>query len=90
MIHAFAVPIRPGKSEAFRRMAAEALGERRAEFSELQRRSGVVAEYNWIQPTPTGDLAIAVIETGDDQGMRDRMVVALAGMPEPFTSWFRE
>lgn len=90
MLHAFAVPIRPGKGDAFRRMAAEVRGPRLAEFSELQRRSGVIEEYNWIQVTPTGELAIALIDISDDDGMRDRMVSALAEMPESFSTWFRQ
>lgn len=90
MFHAFAVPIRAGKSEAFRHLAGEVRGPRLADFSELQRRSGVLEEYNWIQATPAGDLAIALIKVLDDDGMRDRMVCALAGMPEPFSSWFRQ
>jgi hypothetical protein len=54
MKHAFAVPILPGRTAAFRQMCAEIQGPRLAAFSELQHRCGVVGEWNWIQSGPTG------------------------------------
>jgi hypothetical protein len=59
MAYLFAAPIPPGKTDAVRRFIAETLGPRKAEYDDLQRRSGVTEEAYWLQVDPAADDAIA-------------------------------
>ena len=85
MAYAFAGPIRPGQTAACRRLIADCLGPRRAEYADLQRRSGVAEEAYWLQPGPEGDLLVVVSDS--DQAEFERIMAA----PETdFDRWFRE
>ena len=83
--YAFAAPIRPGQTEACRRMVAECLGPRRAEYADLQRRCGVTAEAYWLQPGPDGDLL--VVASDSDQAEFERI---MAAPQTDFDRWFRD
>ena len=85
MAYAFAAPIQPGQTEACRRLIAECLGPRRAEYADLQRRSGVAAEAYWLQPGPGGDLL--VVTSDSDQGEFERI---MADPQTEFDRWFRD
>ena len=85
MAYAFAGPILPGQTEACRRMVAECLGPRRAAYADLQRRSGVTEEADWLQHGPDGDLLVVVSDS--DQAAFEAI------MADPRTDvdrWFRE
>jgi Family of unknown function (DUF6176) len=82
---AFAAPILPGKTEAFRDwMRLE--GERRQEFEASRQRLGIVREAAWLQQTPAGDMAIIYMEAEDLQ----TALAGLATSQEPFDRWGRE
>lgn len=84
-----AVPIRPGKTEAFKRYLAEETGSHRSERDAFHRKNGIHREATWLQPTPDGDLAIFYFE-GDDL---DQIVAAFGEImtsDEPFLVWARE
>ncbi len=85
MAYAFAGPILPGQTEACRRFVAECLGPRRAEYADLQRRSGVTEEAYWLQRGPEGDLLVVV--SSNDQAAFEAIMAA----PETeFDRWFRD
>lgn len=89
MAYAFAVRIPPGKTEAMRSLIAENLGPRKADYDDLQRRSGMTGEAYWLQPDPEhGDTLIVVsdCEASDDQAFQ-----ALMADPQTdFDRWFRD
>ena len=85
MAYALAAPIRPGQTEACRRLIAECLGPRRAEYADLQRRSGVTEEAYWLQPGPAGDLL--VVASNSDQA---EFVGLMATPQTAFDRWFRD
>ena len=83
---AFALPLTPGKTEAWLRWGDELLGERRAEYEASRRRLGVTVERCFLQHTPQGDLNVVVLEAED-------LAVAfhrVATSQEPFDVWFSE
>jgi LmbE family N-acetylglucosaminyl deacetylase len=82
---AIAVPILPGKTEAWHRFVAELKGPRRAEYRAARRRLGV-RERIFLQQSPQGDLVIITVEGAD-------LVAAFSafiGLRDPFTLWFLE
>jgi hypothetical protein len=85
MRYAFAIPIQPGQTEACRAMYTELAGPRRAEFEDMQRRTGVTEEAYWLQTTPQGDSVI--MTSNSDQ----RDFLALMADPQTdFDRWFRD
>lgn len=85
MRYAFAIPIRPGQTESCRGMFAELAGPRRAEYEDMQRRTGVTEEAYWLQTTPQGDSLI--MTSNSDQ----RDFAALMAAPQTdFDRWFRD
>ncbi len=62
---AFALPIAPGKTDAFRAAQARFVDGRPVEFEASRRRLGVWAEHGFLQSTPTGPLAVVVFEVED-------------------------
>ena len=59
MLYAFADPIPPGKTDDVRRFYAELGRARKADYDEIARRSGVTAEWYWLQTGSDGDLVVA-------------------------------
>jgi hypothetical protein len=83
-MYAFAVPIPAGKTEAIRRLTDTCLGARKAEYDDMQRRSGVTEESYWLQADPTGDVMIVV--SNSDQ----RAFAAIMANPQTeFDRWYR-
>jgi hypothetical protein len=84
---AFAAPMLPGKTEADREaLTSCASGDRRAEHGASRKRAGIARESVWIQSTPTGDVAVVVIEAPDVQAAMG----SLATSEDPFDRWFRD
>ena len=86
MTYAFALPIKPGMTEASRKFGEEIIdGARRQEYADLQRRLGATNEQYFIQSTPEGDLLIVV---GEGAWTPPRQVMD----PEnnPFDRWYLE
>jgi len=82
--YSFVVPVLPGKTEAVRRLSAEASGPRRSEIDEFLRRVGIRKQEVWIQHTPNGDLCVVNLEA-DDPG---RLFEELASSNKPFDRWY--
>ena len=85
MAHAASLPIPAGKTEAVRYLLSESLGPRRAEYEDLQRRSGITEETYWLQSSPEGDVLI-VVSNRDQSGFMEIM----ANPQTPFDHWFRD
>jgi hypothetical protein len=85
-MEAMAVPIHPGKLEAWRSWCAELVGSRKAEFDDMNRRFGLTTHSAWHQANPDGsDLAIVVI---DGPGAPEFMGKLVRSNHE-FDTWFR-
>jgi hypothetical protein len=82
---AYAFPIQPGKTSAWRKWADELNGPRHEEFAAARERVGV-RERTFLQEAPQGDLVIVTIEGDDPAGAFNEM---MAGS-DPFTTWFLE
>ena len=82
---AYAFPIKPGQTPAWRTWADELNGPRSDEFATSRERVGV-RERTFLQETPQGDLVIVTIEGDDPAGAFNKM---MAGS-DPFTTWFLE
>lgn len=82
-----AFPILPGKLEAARAFAEEAMGDRRADFDEAQRRQGVTRETWSIQEMPDGSALVLVwFDSPDPQAA----IAEVVRDPSDFGVWFRE
>lgn len=83
----FIAPLLPGKTEADRAaMISCWRGDRKAAYESARRRLGITREAVYIQPTPSGDVAVVYLEADDIEA-------ALKGMAtsdDPFDSWFRD
>lgn len=82
----FAVPILPGKTEAWKQAAAEMTGPRRAEYEESRRRLGLTREVVSLQQTPEGDYVVVCLEGDDPEGVVSKYLNSDA----PFDRWFAE
>ena len=86
MSYALAARIPPGKTKAVRRLFAECLGPRRAEYDDLQRRAGLTEESYWLQRDP--DRGDQLLVFG-----RDDLAAFNAIMADPqtaFDRWYRD
>jgi hypothetical protein len=81
---AIALPILPGKTEAWEQWAAELNGPRRADYEDQRRRLGLKSESAFLQRTPGGDFAILVQEADD----YDAYMSNLRSSKTPFDAWF--
>ena len=86
MAYAFAVPIPSGKTEAVRRLTDACLGPRKAEYDDLQRRSGVTGESYWLQHDPEHGDTLIVVSNSDQLDFTEIM----AHPKTAFDRWYRE
>ena len=82
----FTLPLLPGTTDLDRdEMLACWRGERASEHRKSRARHGITREATWIQPTPTGDVVVVLLESGN-------LAASLSGIAtskEPFDAWFR-
>ena len=84
---ALAVPLLPGQTEASRIALASCwMGSRKEAFQDARRRAGIVREAVWIQPAPSGDIAVVYLEADDLAAA----FTQLGTSGEPFDRWFRD
>ena len=83
---AIAVPIPPGKLEAWEAWMAEVNGTRKAEFDDMNQRFGITAHRAWLQQTPDGQHLVIAVHDG--QG-GDEFMGRLATSDNEFDKWFR-
>ena len=83
---ALALPLVPGKLEAWRAFRTELTGARAEAYQGFMKRLGLSREQAFHQPTPEGDIAVLVI-AGEDPGA---MFGKLVGSTDPFDRWYVE
>lgn len=83
------LPLRPGKTEAFKRYVTEETGPRRSERDAFHRKHGIHREANWLQSTPDGDLVIVYFEAEDVANVWAALGEIMTS-DEPFLVWARE
>ncbi|WP_033443026.1 hypothetical protein [Saccharothrix sp. NRRL B-16314] len=82
----FVLPILPGRTDDDREaMTSCWRGHRQEAFEASRQRLGITREAVWIQPTPTGDVAVVYVEADD----LPTVFEGLATSQEPFDRWFR-
>jgi hypothetical protein len=85
-MEAMAVPIKPGKLEAWESWCAELNGPRKAEFDDMNQRLGLTTHASWHQVNPDGsDLAVVVIDGPGAPTFFGKMVAS----DHEFDTWFR-
>lgn len=85
-MEAMAVPIKPGKVEAWESWCAELRGPRKAEFEDFNQRYGLTTHGSWLQANPDGsNLAVIVI---DGPGASE-LLGKMATSDHEFDTWFR-
>lgn len=83
----FAAPLRTGTTALDREeMLSCWTGERSEDHIASRRRHGISREGVWIQSTPTGDVAVILIESTD----LSAALLGIATSQEPFDIWFRD
>ena len=82
----FAVPILPGKTEAWKQAATSLTTDRKADFDDFNQRFGITRHVGSLQQTPQGDFAVVFIE-GDDP---DSVLGKMQQSEHPFERWFVE
>ena len=82
----FAVPILPGKTEAWKQAVSEIRGPRKSEYEESRRRMGVTREVVSLQQSPDTDYVVVCLEGDDPAGVVSRYLHS----DEPFDRWFAE
>lgn len=85
MAYALVNQIPAGKVEALRNVFSESLGPRKAEYQDMQRRSGITEEAYWIQSGPDGDYLIVVSNRDQDAFME-----IMADPQTDYDRWFRQ
>lgn len=86
---ALAVPIQPGKTEAFLAYVQELQNGRRADEEAFHRSVGTHRASAWLQRTPQGNLAVIYWEGDDPDTYKTGLEQLLRG-DEPFGAWVRE
>ena len=84
-MEAFAFPILPGKTEAFKQFTRELSGPRKAEHAASRKRLGVKQETVFLQQTPMGDMAV-VVSDGDKDFAQTSQAIAMS--KDPFDVYF--
>lgn len=82
---AMALPLLPGKTDAWKRWVQEMAGARMSGFQASRKRLGITREASFLQQTPQGDMAILYIEAEDIA----RVFQGLAISQDPFDALFR-
>ena len=79
-------PFLPARPTRFAASTEECLGPRKAEYDDLQRRSGVIEESYWLQHDPAqGDMLVVVSDSDPDAGTE-----VMANPQTDFDRWFRD
>ena len=83
---ALAVPILPGKLDAWKEFHEQLDGLHRWDFEDQQRRLGLQRHRVWLQETGGAHLAL-VVQEGEDP---ERARAILTSSTHPFDVWFKE
>lgn len=83
---ATAIPLLPGKSEAWRRWVQELQGSRHAEYVAALRRWGIRQAHFWIREAGGGEVVVTYFEGQDPDALGD----VLETSQHPFDVWYRQ
>jgi hypothetical protein len=83
---AFAAPLLPGKTDAWRDWIAEISGPRSAELADFNTRHGLTRHAAWLQQTPHGDFVVVIHEGPGGETLMPN----LATSDNEFDVWFRD
>ena len=83
---AFAAPVLPGKTDAWKNAVAEINGARKDAYIQARRALGITKEVACLQQTPHGDYVVVYIEANDVSGVLQKMLDAT----DAFHTWFKE
>ena len=84
-MEAFAVPIKPGKEEAWKSWAAEISGARKAEFDDMNERMGLTTHAAWLQQNADGSqLAVVVLDGPGAPEFLGKLAVSNHGFDSEF------
>jgi hypothetical protein len=84
---AIAVPIQPGKLDAWEAFMDELNGPRRGEFGDMNQRFGLTGHRAWLQQTPDGHQMVIAVHDGPGA---DAFMGKLASSENGFDIWFRD
>ena len=83
---AAAIPLLPGKSEAWRRWVQELQESRRADYAAFLSRLGVLHARFWIAEMASGEVVVSYLDVKDPIAL----TVALEMSQHPFDIWYRQ
>lgn len=79
-----AASLRPGKTEAWRRLAQEMAGWQRCAYVLSRRALGIKAEWLWLTKAGTADIAVIAVVAEQPERLWEEMVRS----ERPFDRWF--
>jgi hypothetical protein len=82
---ALAIPLPPGRTDAWRHFMDELKGPRRADVQDMLRRAQLTRHNFYLQQTPQGDLAIVYLEGDIAHAFHH-----FATSDHPFERWIRQ
>ena len=82
----FAVPLLPGKTDAWRKAMPEIKGPRWDAYKESRKKLGIKREHLCLQHTPQGDIVVVHMDAKDPATVMPAMLAAVS----PFDTWFLE
>ena len=71
-----AMPILPGRQEAWRRFAQELQGSRRSEHAEFSQRLGITGEQVWLRQAPGEDIAIFCLQAEEPERVISEIILS--------------
>jgi hypothetical protein len=84
-MQAMAVPIVPGKYDAWRSWIDELKGARSAEFADSNTRHKLTGHNAWLQTNPDGSQMVVVVHDGPGA---ESYMGAILSSDDPFDKWF--
>ena len=85
-MEAMAVPLKPGKADAWKAWTDELKGPRKADFEDMNARNGVTTHAAWLQEAPDGTQLVVVVLDGPGAAT---FMQNLATSDHEFDVWFR-
>lgn len=84
---AIAVPIVPGKEDAWAEFAGQLTGARKAEFADFNARHQLTDHRSWLQKNPDGSSLVIVVAEGPGA---ETLMGEFATSDNEFDKWFAE
>jgi hypothetical protein len=85
-MEAMAVPLKPGKTDAWSAWTDELKGPRKTDFEDMNSRHGLTTHATWLQQAPDGSQMVIVVLDGPGAAT---FMQKLATSDHEFDAWFR-